>query len=68
MKIPRKFKVKVPKTKENNIKYYHYEFVKIYPNFIQYRCVETGALECFQRSYFVIKKTKEFFKNDNNSN
>lgn len=68
MKIPKRFKVNVFKNKGGKYKYWHYEYVKSYPNFIQYRCVETGALECFQRSYFVIQKTKEFFKNDNNSN
>lgn len=66
MKIPKKFKIRVPKTKEN--KYYHYEFVKEYSNYIQYRCLENGTLECFQKSFFIIKHTKEFFKNDNNSN
>lgn len=57
MKIPKKLTVKKDKRKGS----YHYEYVKSYPNFIQYRCVETGALECFQRSYFKLKQAKEFF-------
>lgn len=66
MKIPKKFRVRT--NKRNSEEYHHYEYVKSYPNYIQYRCLENGRLECFQRSYFVIKRTKEFFKNDNNSN
>ena len=54
MKIPKRFKKKVPCSKDK--KYYHYEFVKEYPNFYQYRCLENGALECFQKSYFIVKK------------
>lgn len=63
MKIPKKFKVKAPRTREH--KYYHYEYVKSYPNFIQYKCLENGTLESFQRSFFALNHAKEFFKNDN---
>lgn len=63
MKVPKHFK-KTERRGPNRV-VYNYEFVKIYPNFIQYRCVETGALESFQPSYFVMRKRKELLKNDN---
>lgn len=66
MKIPKKFKTREGRGKQSVIR--TYEFVKIYPNFIQYRCVETGVLECFQKSYFVMRKRKELFGNDNYCN
>ena len=49
MEIPKEFKTKNNRTK----KIHNYEFVKEYPNYYQYRCLENGVLECFQRSFFV---------------
>lgn len=63
MKVPKHFR-KIEGRGQHRV-IYNYEFVKFYPNFIQYRCLETGTLECFQLSYFVMRKRKELLKNDN---
>ena len=54
MEIPKEFTTKNNRTK----KIHNYEFVKEYPNYYQYRCLENGVLECFQRSFFVKEKIK----------
>ena len=54
MEIPRDFKTINNRTK----KVHSYEFVREYPNYYQYRCLENGALECFQRSFFVKEHVK----------
>lgn len=54
MGIPREFKTINSRTK----KIHNYEFVKEYPNYYQYRCIENGVLECFQKSFFVKEQVK----------
>ena len=49
MEIPLHFTTTNSRTK----RVLNYEYVKKYPNYYQYRCIENGTLECFQRSFFV---------------
>lgn len=42
------------KYKKSN-EYYHYELVKVYPNHVVYKCLETGKLESFSKKEFITK-------------
>ena len=48
--IPKKIK---RKSSVYSKKYYNYELVKVYPNIVVYKCLETGKLESFSKNEFI---------------
>lgn len=58
IKIPKKITQNIiTKDKKQIIK--HYELIKIYPNHILYKCLETGFMESFSKNEFVEKQKRE---------